>query len=212
MTTFLSTKWPLVKKKFGVIKIRMKIYTKRGDAGETGLVGGVRVPKDDLRIRTYGALDELNAVLGVALSMGQFSGQHAGLPENLRKSLVRLQGELFQLGAELATPRGKSVGIALIDSSHVMALEKEIDEIETQLKPLKTFILPGGASYSAWIHLARTVSRRAERELVTLNRAEPLRPAVLQYLNRLSDYLFVVARFVNQNDKIEDIPWIAPSL
>ena len=181
----------------------MKIYTKGGDAGETGLRGGVRVPKDDLRIEAYGTLDELNAVLGGVLAASD-------VPADLRKMLLRVQGEIFQLGAELASPRGKSSGLALIDLPEIEALEKEIDQMELKLKPLKTFILPGGTPASAQVHFARTVSRRAERKLVTLHRAEPLRPTVLQYVNRLSDALFVVARFLNHVKQVEDIPWIAP--
>ena len=183
----------------------MKIYTKGGDAGETGLFGGARVPKDDLRIRTYGTLDELNAVLGLVLSGGTAASR-------LAAPLTRIQAELFQLGAELATPRGKSTGIALVDPSSVEAMEKEIDSMEAALTPLKTFILPGGTRASAELHLARTVSRRAERELITLNRAEPQRATVLQYVNRLSDYLFVCARFANHEAKMSDVPWNPPAL
>ena len=182
----------------------MKIYTKGGDQGETSLFGGVRVPKDDLRIRAYGALDELNAVLGLVLSEGE------KLPSDIQKALARLQGELFQLGAELATPRGKKVSTQLLEAPHIEALEKHIDSMESELKPLKTFILPGGCKASALAHFARTVSRRAERDLITLNRAEPVRPIVLQYVNRLSDYLFVIARYLNLSAKKDDIPWIAP--
>lgn len=178
----------------------MKIYTKGGDFGETGLYGGVRVPKDDLRIRTYGTLDELNAVLGVFLSLTQG-------PEDLRPLIVTIQGELFQLGAELATPRGKKVSFTLLQNQQVQALENEIDRMESSLQPLKTFILPGGGLPASYLHLARTVSRRAERELVTLNRAEPVRSVVLEYMNRLSDYLFVAARYVNHSLGIADIPW-----
>jgi cob(I)alamin adenosyltransferase len=181
----------------------MKIYTKGGDAGETGLYGGTRVPKDDLRIQTYGALDELNSVLGVVLV-------ETGVPKNFEIRVRRLQGELFQMGAELATPRGKSAGITLIEASNVEEMEEEIDEMEKVLSPLKTFILPGGAKTAALLHLARTISRRAERELITLNRAEPVRPPVLQYLNRLSDYLFVSARYLNHLTHVADIPWVAP--
>ena len=181
----------------------MKIYTKHGDNGETSLFGGTRVPKDDLRIRTYGTFDELNGILGLALC-------EKGVPKDLKAKFSRIQNELFQLGAELATPRGKSTSIELIDFAHTERMENEIDAMETQLTPLKTFILPGGTRLSGLIHLARTVSRRAERELTTLNRAEPQRPAVLEYVNRLSDYLFVCARIANRLAKVKDIPWIAP--
>jgi len=181
----------------------MKIYTKKGDTGETGLHGGGRVPKDNLRISTYGTLDELNAILGMVTS-------DKTLPADLKLRLTRIQAELFQLGAELATPIGKSVGIALIGQTQIEAMEYEIDRMEVALSPLKTFILPGGSLSAAQLHLARTVSRRAERELVTLHRTEPARPEVLQYVNRLSDYLFVCARFANFESGMADIPWIAP--
>lgn len=159
--------------------------------------------KDDLRIQTYGTLDELNAVLGVVLS-------ESSLPEGSRKSLLRLQGELFQLGAELATPSGKRSHSKLVDAEEIQALENEIDAMETELSPLQTFILPGGTKEASFVHLARTVSRRAERELVGLNRREAVRPAVLQYLNRLSDYLFVMARWINHVSRVSDVPWVAP--
>jgi cob(I)alamin adenosyltransferase len=181
----------------------MKIYTKKGDAGETGLFGNTRVPKDDLRIRAYGTFDELNSVLGLGLSEGD-------MPKWLRPILVRVQGELFQLGAEIATPRGKDSGIELVGESSTAKLESEIDQMEKELPPLKTFILPGGARVSSLLHLARTVCRRAERELITLNRAEPQRGEVLQYLNRLSDHLFVAARFSNLKLGKSDTPWTAP--
>jgi cob(I)alamin adenosyltransferase len=178
----------------------MKIYTKGGDTGETGLFGGSRVPKDDLRIRTYGTLDELNAVIGLAITEITDGNE-------VKSQLLRIQGELFQLGAELATPRGKSAGIELIHDQHVEMLEKEIDAMEEGLTPLKTFILPGGTKAASWVHFARTVSRRAERELISLNRAEPSRPSVLQYVNRLSDYFFVTARYLNHQFQVADVPW-----
>lgn len=180
----------------------MKIYTKQGDAGETGLFGGARVPKDDLRIRTYGTFDELNAVLGLVIA-------EEGCSPEVGQKLVRIQGELFQLGAELATPRGKKVSIKWIEADHIEIMEKEIDEMDASLPPLKNFILPGGVKAAGLLHLARTICRRAERELITLNRAEPQRPLVLQYMNRLSDYLFVSARFVNHFHQIDDTPWIS---
>jgi len=176
----------------------MKIYTKKGDAGETGLFGGDRVPKDHLRIRAYGTLDELNAALGLV------SAPEVAVP------LRRIQGELFQLGAELATPRGKTLTIARLDTAEVVRLENEIDGMEKSLPPLTQFILPGGTPAAAHLHLARTICRRAERELVVLHRAEPLRPVILEYVNRLSDYLFVASRFMNHTAKVADIPWVAP--
>jgi cob(I)alamin adenosyltransferase len=179
----------------------MKIYTKGGDAGETGLYGGSRIPKDHQRLHTYGTLDELNAALGLALAETDLSAQ-------LRARLLRVQNELFQIGAELATPAGKSSGLAVVEETQVTELELEIDEMEAKLQPLKNFILPGGSRSSALLHLARTVSRRGERELITLHRAEPLRPALLKYVNRLSDYLFVCARFANFENKVPDTAWV----
>lgn len=182
----------------------MKIYTKKGDQGETGLFGGDRVSKDHLRIRAYGTLDELNAALGLVLSAAPAS-------KDLGERLRRIQGELFQLGAELATPRGKTVSVALIAGGEVALLENEIDGMEKSLKPLTHFVLPGGAPVAAFLHLARTICRRAERELVVLNRADSLRPFVLEYVNRLSDYLFVASRFANQESSVSDSLWIAPT-
>jgi cob(I)alamin adenosyltransferase len=180
----------------------MKIYTKKGDAGETGLYGNVRVPKDDARIETYGTFDELNAILGYVRAQGD-------LPKSTDATLLRIQNELFQLGAELATPRGKSSGVTLIDAGRITELEKEIDAMEEKLQPLKTFILPGGSKSSALLHFARTICRRGERALISLNRAELQRPEVLQYINRLSDHLFVCARFVNHSQKVTDVAWKA---
>ncbi len=183
----------------------MKIYTKRGDEGQTGLFGGERVGKDHARIQAYGTLDELNAALGVAIAENA-----PPVPTEFGPRLLKIQNELFQLGAELATPRGKTVSVALIEEATVERLEKEIDGMESTLEPLKNFILPGGTRMSALLHVARTVSRRAEREIITLHRAEPQRAVVLQYMNRLSDYFFVCSRFANSQAKVSDIPWDTP--
>jgi cob(I)alamin adenosyltransferase len=185
-------------------RVHMKIYTKRGDAGETGLYGDARVPKDDLRIRSYGTLDELNASLGVVLSLPLLSSE-------LKARLMRIQGELFQIGAELATPRGKRSSTRLIENAQIELMEREIDAMEAKLPRLMNFILPGGSQVAASLHLSRTVSRRAEREIVTLHRGEPQRPVVLQYMNRLSDYLFVCARYVNHEAGVADVPWVTRS-
>jgi cob(I)alamin adenosyltransferase len=181
----------------------MKIYTKQGDAGETGLYGGSRVPKDHLRIQAYGTLDELNAALGLVLSLK--SEPPIAIGE--RGRLERVQGELFQLGAELATPPGKNAGIALVGDAETTHLETEIDGWDALLPPLKTFILPGGTAAAALLHQARTISRRAEREIVTLGRAEPVRPEAIRYMNRLSDWLFVAARLMNHEARMADVPW-----
>lgn len=178
----------------------MKIYTKGGDAGETGLYGGARVAKDDLRIRVYGTFDELNACLGLALA--------TKLPKQLAAQISALQSELFVLGAELATPSDQKPGLKLLEATAISRLENEIDGMEAKLKPLKTFILPGGTAASAQLHLARTISRRAERELVQLHRVVAVRAEVLQYINRLSDHLFVCARFANHLAKQADVPWV----
>lgn len=175
----------------------MKIYTKRGDTGETGLLGGDRVPKDHFRIQAYGTVDELNAALGLISA-----------PE---LSLTRIQGELFQLGAELATPRGKALSMATLGAPEVQKLEAEIDAMEKKLPPLTQFILPGGVLPAAQLHVARTICRRAEREMVVLHRAEPLRPVVLEYMNRLSDYLFVASRFLNHRVGVSDVVWTSKS-
>ncbi len=179
----------------------MKIYTKTGDDGETGLFAGPRVKKDDPRIEAYGTVDELNSVLGLVRCEKP--------PTEIDQLLARVQNELFDLGAELATPDPKSRGTNLVSAQHIDALEKAIDKFDTDLSPLKTFILPGGTKPAAWLHLARTVCRRAERRVVTLG-DEPnanLSPLAVIYLNRLSDLLFVLARAANQLAGIDDVKW-----
>ncbi|MBI5139368.1 cob(I)yrinic acid a,c-diamide adenosyltransferase [Candidatus Nomurabacteria bacterium] len=178
----------------------MKIYTKQGDAGETSLYGGERVAKDHLRIKVYGTLDELNATLGVVLAQNNVQNE-------LKTKVFRIQNELFELGSELATPTGKKINFLVLSEENVLCLEKEIDEMETALIPLKNFILPGGSRLSSFLHLARAISRRAERELIALHRTEPVRSIILQYVNRLSDHLFVLARFANHLAKINDVAW-----
>jgi cob(I)alamin adenosyltransferase len=178
----------------------MKIYTKTGDRGETALSGGRRVQKNELRIQVYGTIDETNSVIGLALS-------HSGLPDSLKQNLTRIQSELFQLGAELAAPHQAKIAVPFIGDSQIEKLESEIDEMELKNSPLKNFILPGGSPTAATLHLARTVVRRGERELITLHQKEALRTEVLVYVNRLSDYLFVAARFVNANLGVSETPW-----
>jgi cob(I)alamin adenosyltransferase len=179
----------------------MKIYTKTGDAGETGLFAGGRVRKDAPRIEAYGTVDELNAVLGLVRT--------AGPPAEMDALLGRIQSELFEVGAELATPDAQHRGLATIGERHISALEAAIDQHELTLSPLRKFILPGGTPAAAMLHLARTVCRRAERRVVTLS-AEPaatLSPAIIVYLNRLSDLLFVLARAANAASQVPDVPW-----
>ncbi len=168
----------------------MKIYTKTGDKGKTSLFGGTRVSKSAVRLHAYGTLDELNAVLGSAIADSTLSG-HA------KTQLLWIQSLLFQIGADLATPLESKANIVRMDASHATLLETWIDEMEKNLSPLTSFILPGGSAAGAKLHEARTVCRRAERWIVELMKSEPVTDAVIVIVNRLSDYLFVAARFVN---------------
>jgi cob(I)alamin adenosyltransferase len=180
----------------------VKVYTRRGDAGETDLFGGERVGKDALRVAAYGDVDELNACLGVALAHSRHEDVHA-LGQTLR-------AQLFELGACLATPdsqRREKASTPMLGADDVSALEAHIDAFENELAPLKRFVLPGGAPAAAGFHLARTVCRRAERGSVALHREEALDPVALGYLNRLSDLLFVLARLENARDGCGDVEW-----
>ncbi len=179
----------------------MKIYTKTGDAGETGLWGGQRVAKDALRVHAYGSVDECGAALGLARA--------GGLDPQLDELLAQIQDQLFVVGADLATP-GEAASIPRVGTEEINFLEQTIDRLESELEPLKQFILPGGSLAAAHLHLARTVCRRAERWTVSLAREELVRPQVLIYLNRLSDCLFVLARAANARAGIADVPWNSP--
>lgn len=170
----------------------MKIYTRTGDTGETSLLFGARVPKDDLRVEAYGTTDEANSALGMALAA--WPDLPALAP--LAAQLATIQQRLFHVGAELASPEGKRPGWTL-EAADLQALEDGIDAMEAQLPPLRSFLLPGGHPAGAALHLSRTVVRRAERQAVHLGRMSELEPLIISYLNRLSDYLFVAARFVN---------------
>jgi cob(I)alamin adenosyltransferase len=183
----------------------MKIYTKTGDDGETGLFGGPRVRKNAPRIEAYGTVDELNAVIG--LVRAQRSSESGAATSDLDELLARIQNELFDLGAQLATPDPERFGIAGATEAHVSALENAIDRYEEELDPLKQFILPGGTPGAAALHLARTVCRRAERWVVTLAETERISPTTVVYLNRLSDLLFVLARAANRRAGMADVPW-----
>ena len=176
----------------------MKIYTKTGDAGETGLFGGPRVRKDHARIEAFGTVDELNSHLGVVRTLVGAAG--------FDPLLRRVQCELFELGAQLATP---AAGTERITAGHVAALEKEIDAHEATLEPLACFILPTGTPLAAAFHVARTVCRRAERWVVKLAaQPETTIPAnAIEYLNRLGDLLFVMARAANRRGGVADDPW-----
>lgn len=179
----------------------MKIYTKTGDAGETGLFGGARVSKASLRVDAYGQVDELNSAIGWA---------RVQVPSPDVDSLLnRIQNELFEVGAELgstAESKQKSA-IPSIEEGHVQALEQAIDQYEQGPPPLTTFVLPGGSETAARFHLARCICRRAERALVALDAEDELRGEILRYLNRLSDLLFVLARHSNHAAGVNDIPW-----
>lgn len=178
----------------------MKIYTKKGDSGETSLFGGQRVSKSSKRIDSYGTVDELNSILGMAISFG--------ISEKGAKFLETIQQQLFVLGADLATPTSKDVRIERIGHSEVEFLEKAIDEMEEGLEPLKNFILPGGAHSGATLHFARTVCRRAERITVECRHEEEISEVAIMYINRLSDFLFVLARYENKQAGTPETGWI----
>ena len=182
-----------------------KIYTRTGDAGDTGLATGERVLKDDLRVAAYGEVDEVNACMGLARL-------HSGDDAWLDAALARIQNELFDLGADLATPEAEEpLGYEplRVTEAQVSRLEREIDRMNETMAPLNSFVLPGGSPLAAALHLARTVSRRAERAAVTLSRipGEVVSPTALAYLNRLSDHLFVASRRAN-NDGAADVLWV----
>lgn len=179
----------------------MKIYTRTGDAGDTGLWGGLRVAKDSLRVHAYGSVDEANAAIGVARA--------GGADAQLDQLLAQLQDQLFVLGSDLATP-GEAASIPRIGAAEVGQLEQLIDALERELEPLRQFILPGGCAVAASLHSARTICRRAERWAVGLAREEPVNPQALVYLNRLSDLLFVLARSANARAGVADVPWSSP--
>jgi cob(I)alamin adenosyltransferase len=179
----------------------MKIYTKTGDDGTTGLYGGGRVRKDHVRVEAYGAVDELNAALGLARA--------ETLPAEIDQLLVRIQNELFDLGAELATPQPAARGLTVAGEREIAVLESAIDRFESNLASLKTFILPAGIRAAAALHLARTICRRAERRVVTIagESSENVSNQLIIYLNRLGDLLFVLARAANAAAKHADVEW-----
>jgi cob(I)alamin adenosyltransferase len=175
-----------------------RVYTRTGDDGTTALTGGSRVAKDAARVELYGTVDELNATIGVALA--------SGLDAGIAPSLEGIQNELFHLGAELSTPDEASAGPRL-GAEHVEALERLMDQLSESLPPLENFVLPGGSPGAAALHVARTVCRRAERLAVATARSEPVSEVALAYLNRLSDALFVAARFENVGKGVPDVLW-----
>ena len=180
--------------------VPMKIYTKTGDKGDTRLFDGTQVRKNDSRVEAYGTVDELNAFIGAAAAFLQ--------DEELRRILQDIQRDLFSVGAQLADPKqhGKKQKSKL-DPARVARLEETIDRFETELAPLRQFILAGGVPAAAMLHVSRTVCRRAERLVVALAEGVALDPLTIEYLNRLSDFLFVMARLVNQRHGQQEIPW-----
>ena len=172
----------------------MKIYTRTGDRGETSLFGGSRVAKDDPRIEAYGSIDELNSTIGVARATWASSP--------IDKQLETIQSDLFDIGARLAAPGNDR--FAGVNPQRITELERAIDAMESELQPLTSFIIPGGSPAAAQLHVARTVCRRAERRVVALENET----ATVTYLNRLSDYLFVAARYANRGHGVPDTPWL----
>tara|TARA_R110001606_G_scaffold103595_1_gene226420 strand:+ start:11417 stop:11989 length:573 start_codon:yes stop_codon:yes gene_type:complete len=186
----------------------MKIYTKTGDAGTTALFGGTRVKKYNLRIESYGTVDELNSYIGLI--------KDQEISQEIKNTLLKIQNELFTLGSMLATPPDKEtlkngkerLNIPKVDENSILFLETEIDKMETELPQMTHFILPGGHQAVSFCHIARCVCRRAERLSVELNDQETLNNDILKYLNRLSDFLFVLARKLSKDLSIEEIKWI----
>ena len=178
-----------------------RIYTKTGDEGLTGLGGGRRVPKDSPRVSAYGTVDELNSAIGVALALG--------LSDRLVDELGRIQNELFDLGSDLCWPSDdeRRARIPTVQPHNVERLETLIDELNETVGPLSNFLLPGGSPGAAQLHVARTICRRAERATITLSREEAIGDLVLPYLNRLSDALFVMARYENHANGVDEPLW-----
>lgn len=183
-----------------------KIYTRTGDKGDTGLVGGKRVSKDSPRLWAYGTVDELNSAIGLARV---FNAEKKSVPAmKVEKLLARVQNDLFNLGAELATlPKDFRKGMPRVEAKDITALEKLMDELNAELGPLQEFILPGGSKTGAALHVARTICRRAERFCVRLARKENIGDCVVPYLNRLSDTLFVLARWINRKQGVKEVYW-----
>ncbi|MCS7045822.1 MAG: cob(I)yrinic acid a,c-diamide adenosyltransferase [Gemmataceae bacterium] len=180
-----------------------RIYTRSGDQGETGLGDGTRVPKDHVRVAAYGAVDELNAVLGVAIAAAP------SMSADQRTLLQSIQNDLFDVGADLCLPQAPDEApgkVLRVRAEQVQRLEQAIDQYNADLPPLQSFVLPGGTLTAAWLHVARTVCRRAERDVVALARTERLNPQLVIYLNRLSDLLFVLARVANDQGRA-DVLW-----
>ena len=179
----------------------MKIYTKTGDEGMTSLYGGKRVSKDDIRIEAYGTVDELNAHTGMLI---------ASLPnDDQKKLLIEIQNRLFTIGSILASDPSKEMPTPDLLESDVDILENAMDNMDAHLSPLRTFVLPGGSQSNSIAHVCRTVSRRAERRIISLSDVSPVDPLVIKYLNRLSDYFFILSRKIAHDLGHDEVPWIA---
>lgn len=190
----------------------MKIYTKTGDNGTTGLFGGTRVPKHHLRIESYGTVDELNSYIGLV--------KDQAIDNDTKTTLIKIQNDLFTLGSMMATPSKKEtlkngeqrLNIPEVDTKSVTYLEKEIDKMNEKLPKMTHFILPGGHTTVSYCHIARCVCRRAERLSVSLHQQEGINPIILTYLNRLSDFLFMLARKLSKDLSVQEVKWIPEKL
>jgi cob(I)alamin adenosyltransferase len=186
----------------------MKIYTKTGDKGETGLIGGKRIPKSDPRIISYGLIDELNSNVGLIISLLNLKNNN--LFSDLIDLLIKIQNDLFAIGSDLADPTypmENKYKIPRTDEKMVLYLESEIDKFEKEVVPITFFILPGGSVESSILHVSRSIARRTETAVTALSKSQTINPAILIYLNRLSDLLFVAARLVNKRIGVEDVAW-----
>lgn len=181
----------------------MKIYTKTGDKGDTGLIDGSRISKSDLRIIAYGVVDEANSHIGLIIS----NIEKNSIFDDVKKILLNVQQDLFVLGAELANPNTLKDDNILVKTEMISTIEKYIDKFESELAPLSNFILPGGSIESSLLHICRTVVRRAEISAVALAKEQKINQEILTYLNRISDLFFVLARVTNKRQKHNDIPW-----
>ena len=188
----------------------MKLYTRSGDDGSTGLFGGGRVHKDNPRVEAYGCVDELNGFLGWARCAVTVSEKRHSPFEILDSILTTMQSRLFDLGADLATPGGSKHEnkIQRINAEHVTLAEQWIDEVDAQNSPMTNFVLPGGTELAARLHIARTVCRRTERAMVRLSHDEPVNPQAIIFINRVSDLLFAMARRANREANVADVPWV----
>lgn len=181
----------------------MKIYTKTGDKGDTGLIDGSRISKSDLRIIAYGVVDEANSHIGLIIS----NIEKNSIFDDVKKILLNVQQDLFVIGAELANPNTLKDDNMLVKTEMISTIEKYIDKFESELAPLSNFILPGGSIESSLLHICRTVVRRAEISVVALAKEQKINQEILTYLNRISDLFFVLARVTNKRQKHNDIPW-----